>query len=165
MSAPETDRQDQRRRVQQYVERQRAYLPTYTGKHLFDERHGTPSKSSRSDEFGFDTPVLRPRVPVNKTSQSQLTPKAGPSKPQAHEAESRGEATRDVAPSKKDKPRPKRKKDPTPTETDNERAASRSLTCLSSSPWIMMTLVCRTGGSPRAQEEETRHRKSSTEAP
>ncbi|KAF8428497.1 hypothetical protein L210DRAFT_1042158 [Boletus edulis BED1] len=75
-------RQDKRQFVQQYVERQKAYLPTYTTEHPWNERHvnGTPSKPLRGGDFGFDTPVLRPRVPVKKTSQSKLTQRVGQSK-------------------------------------------------------------------------------------
>lgn len=139
------DTQDKRRFVQQYVERQKAYLPTYTTEHLLNERQGTPAKSLRSDEFGFDTPVLRSRVPENNTARSQLTLKAGRNAlvERTHEAEPAtvippkqgappipGEApseTQDPGLGKKDKARSKRKKAPTPMDTDNERAASRSL--------------------------------------
>lgn len=130
------ERQDKHRFVQQYVERQKAYLPTYTTERLLNERHGTPSKPLRSDEFGFDTPVLRSRVPVSaKTSQSQLTLQAG-SKPRVNETEPAtlpkqgpGEAPSETREPAKDKPKSKRKKASTPIETDNERAASRSLSC------------------------------------
>ena len=136
------DNQDKHRFVRQYVERQKPYLPTYTTEYVLNERRGTPSKPLRSGEFGFDTPVLRSRVPESKISRSQLAPQAGRSKPRTHEAElailpkrgpspSPGEApseTQDAALGKKDKPRSKRKKASTPVDTDNERAARRLLT-------------------------------------
>ncbi|KAH0840013.1 hypothetical protein J3R83DRAFT_976 [Lanmaoa asiatica] len=118
---------DRHRFVQQYVERQKAYLPTYTTEQrVLNERHGTPpSKLPRSDVFGFDTPVLRPRVPVNKASESQPTLQAGPSKSRTHEAKlgPPSPETQDPALGKKDKPKSKRKKASTPIDTDNERAA------------------------------------------
>ncbi|KAG8218723.1 hypothetical protein J3R82DRAFT_4392 [Butyriboletus roseoflavus] len=135
------DEQDRRRFVQQYVERQKAYLPTYTTEHLLNERHRTPTKPLRSDEFGFDTPVLRPRVLENKAAQTQLTLQAGAGKSRTRGAEpgplsNQGpgpppapppggapSAAQDTAPSKKDKSRLKRKKASTPIDSDNERAA------------------------------------------
>ncbi|KAF8450434.1 hypothetical protein L210DRAFT_3499889 [Boletus edulis BED1] len=131
-------RQDKRQFVQQYVERQKAYLPTYTTEHPWNERHvnGTPSKPLRGGDFGFDTPVLRPRVPVKKTSQSKLTQRVGQSKSRTHATESGppqslspspapGKVTETQSPalSKKDKPPPKRKKASTPSDADNERVA------------------------------------------
>ncbi|KAG6378805.1 hypothetical protein JVT61DRAFT_13082 [Boletus reticuloceps] len=131
-------RQGKHQFVQQYVERQKAYLPTYTTEHPWNERHvnGTPSKPLRGGDFGFDTPVLRPRVPVKKTSQSKLTQRMGQSKSRTHATESGppqslspppapGKVTETQSPalSKRDKPRPKRKKASTPSDADNERAA------------------------------------------
>ncbi|KAI9574593.1 hypothetical protein HD554DRAFT_69645 [Boletus coccyginus] len=122
------ERQDKHRFVRQYVERQKAYVPTYTTDRLPNERHGTPSKPLRSDEFGFDTPVLRSRVPVSKTSQPKLTLQLeAESKPRTNETElpKQGPTTPWEAPSDrpKNKPKSKRKKALTPIETDDERAA------------------------------------------
>lgn len=129
---------DRHRFVRQYVERQKAYVPTYTTERLLNERHGTPSKPLRSDEFGFDTPVLRSRVPVSKTSQPKLTLQVE-SKLQTNETElpKEGPTTPREAPSDpaKNKPKSKRKKASTPIETDDERAASRSLSCTSYQPF------------------------------
>ena len=130
------DGEEKQRFVQQYVERQRAYLPTYTAEGLVHECRGTPARPSRSDAgFGFDTPVLRPRAPANTSSKPAL--QAGSSKTRTHKREPANQApkeaplpppeTRDTAQGKKDKTRSKRKKDATPNDTDNERAASKSL--------------------------------------
>lgn len=140
------NRQDTHRFVQQYVERQKAYLTTYTTvEHLLNERYGTPSKPRlRSDEFGFETPVLHPRVPENaKAAQSQLTVQVGRSKSRTHGVEPGappnqgpgplGKASSEIqhpTQGKKDKPKSKRKKASSPIDTDNERTASRSLSLL-----------------------------------
>ncbi|KAG9317544.1 hypothetical protein JVU11DRAFT_1750 [Chiua virens] len=125
--------QERHRFVQQYVERQKVYLPTYTAVDPLIESNGTPLKPPpKSDEYGFDTPVLRPRAPV-KSPQAQLALQAGSSKSRlrTHEADLPNQTRpptlhRDARPdlAKKGKPRTKRKKDPTPTvDTDDERAA------------------------------------------
>ena len=135
------DDQDKQRLVQQYVERQKAYLPTYTAEHPWNECQATPTRAVRSDQFGFDTPVLRPRVPVNRVSQSQLMQQAGPSQSRTRDAPSQDRApaeaplkTQDPSlkdkASLKDKDKAKRKKPSTLVDTDSERAASRSLSCV-----------------------------------
>lgn len=112
------DSQDRQRFVQQYVERQKAYIPTYATEDAANE-YRTPSKQPRSDlEFGFDTPVLRPRAPVKPQPTASLVDKGSTSD------------TRDRA---KGKPRNKREKGSTPVDTDNERTASKSIWCRSRS--------------------------------
>lgn len=107
--------EDRHRFVQQYVERQKAYLPTYTNKDLVNECHRTPSRTDVG--FGFDTPVLRPRT---------TTLQVGPSTSRAHKADQKNPREALSPLGKKEK----RKKASTPVDTDSERAASRSRLCI-----------------------------------
>ncbi|KAH7887813.1 hypothetical protein F5I97DRAFT_895874 [Phlebopus sp. FC_14] len=60
------NKQEKARFIQNYIEQQKAYISAYSAQDLVDAVE-TPSKQQRSrrncdDAFGFDTPVLRPRV-------------------------------------------------------------------------------------------------------
>ncbi|KIK98748.1 hypothetical protein PAXRUDRAFT_823528 [Paxillus rubicundulus Ve08.2h10] len=70
------DKRDKHRFVQDYVQQQQAYLSNYSADGLLNDGTGTPSKqlcSTQIDEFGFDTPVLRPRM-SKVASCAQPTP-------------------------------------------------------------------------------------------
>ncbi|KAF9226482.1 hypothetical protein BS17DRAFT_878418 [Gyrodon lividus] len=98
------DKQEKHRSIQDYVEQQKAYLSNYSADGLLNDCRspsqagtGTPSRqlrSARSDGFGFDTPVLRPRV--SKVASSQLTPQMKPSREQTQA--SKPDAPRKQAP-------------------------------------------------------------------
>ncbi|KAF9247227.1 hypothetical protein BU15DRAFT_70061 [Melanogaster broomeanus] len=148
------DKQEKDRFIQDYVEHQKAYLSNYSTNGLLNDctsPTGTPSRQLRSDEFGFATPVLRPRVSKVTNSQPTLQaksnrkqqqetkpddaprarkrpPAALPSKAAASEPSTSGDDSDQEneapVPHKKSKrPRPKQKKTPSLLDTDGERAA------------------------------------------
>ncbi|KIJ70166.1 hypothetical protein HYDPIDRAFT_35592 [Hydnomerulius pinastri MD-312] len=153
------DKREKDRFVQNYIQEQEAYLCVYSAEGLLDictSSVGTPSKqlrSARDDEFGFGTPVLRPRV--GKTTSHQPSPNVKPHR-KPHQKEKRAsrpsafhlqpsrhllpdEATcseryvgsesgsdkenKQPTPKKVGRRKPKRKKTPSVTQTDDEHEA------------------------------------------
>ncbi|KAF8842282.1 hypothetical protein BDN67DRAFT_400268 [Paxillus ammoniavirescens] len=100
------DNQDKHRFVQDYVQQQQAYLSNYSADGLLNDGTGTPSKQLRSaqiDEFGFDTPVLRPRV-SKIASWAQPTPQLKPSQKQRRDT--KPDTPREQSPALPDKAPP-----------------------------------------------------------
>lgn len=119
------DKRDKHRFVQDYVQQQQAYLSNYRADGLLNDGTGTPSKQLRSaqiDEFGFDTPVLRPRV-------SKVASWAQPKPSRKQRRDTKPDTPREQPPALPDKAQPSERfasrddsdlenQDPTPKKMD-----------------------------------------------
>lgn len=129
--------------IQVYLERQKAYIHSYTSEGLEHRplilTSGTPTgvrhQDTKNPSFGFDTPVLLPRVsePIVSADKRRSVPaKATPRVRKALDArvlgrqkKSSGRASLNAV--QCDSSKRKRKKDVVPPGSDDEHEASKSL--------------------------------------
>jgi len=131
--------------IQVYLERQKAYVHSYTSEGL-EQRplilsYGTPTGARHQDaknpSFGFDTPVLLPRVSEPIVSPSADKRRSAPAKatPKVRKALDAGTSGNERKSSQRaslnaiqcDSSKRKRKKDVIPSGSDDEREASECL--------------------------------------